>query len=170
MAFLASGVKLNDSLKAPVRAIGSRAKSGLEDALSRIQTRSTEGQVVSGRPQGGYAASEIGRAGEVSGRELEDSLYGALATGAYKDRISQKKFDQDMALAEEIGAINAPSAFDQVVGGIGNLVGAAGKFKGLYDALGSSKAPAASGGGSLPPSLSLFNNNASGIGRYLSGF
>ena len=135
MAFMAGDVKLIESLKQPLSGYATAAKGSLQDALGRITARSKEGQQATGRVQGNYGAEQIGQAGMMSERGIEDRLNSVLGNASYGDTLAQKKFEQDMALAKRIGKLNRPSTLTQVITGLGGAVDTGVQAKGLYDAL-----------------------------------
>jgi hypothetical protein len=141
MALVAGNVKLLEGLKKPLGAVADKAKGNLAEALGRVQLRSRVSQEVSGRPIGGYAEEEIGRANDMAGRGVDDALYGILGSGSFDDYRAEQDFQRQKALAERIGDMMSPSTFSQVVGGLSGVAKTGLQAKGLYDALGSVRAP-----------------------------
>lgn len=143
MAFMAGDVKLIEGLKQPLGGYATAAKGSLQDALGRISSRSKQSQEASGRVTGEYTGQQLGQAGMMGERGIDDALGGVLGDASYTDALNQKKFEQDMMLAKRVGALNRPSTIMQVIQGLGGAVDTGFQAKGLYDAL--NKQPRSSG-------------------------
>jgi hypothetical protein len=160
MSLFAGDVKLNDSIRGPLSSINKKAQGGLEAALGRIGSRQKASSVASGRVEGTYAPAELARGGAQASSGIEDALLGALGNTSYDEMTKDHDQEQNLALANEIARLNAPSVLEQVLSGLGGGAKAAGGFASLYKSLNRNQT-----GGSLPPSLSLYSPY-SGYARY----
>lgn len=132
----ASDVKLLPELNAPLSAINTKGQSNLSDALGSLTSRETTSAQASGRTPGVYAPQQISKAGSRASSGLEDALRGVAGGSSLKDTQNQREYEANMKLASEIGSINAPSMFQQLMSAATLGGSSAGEFKGLYDALG----------------------------------
>jgi hypothetical protein len=120
MAFLTAGdIKLADPLKDPLSGVGAKRQMSLEEMLGRVSKRNRAGQIASGRPMGEYTGRELGFAGDISGRGIEDALYGSLGGASYKDVVNEQEHQRKLALARRIGKAMSPSVGQEILGGIG---------------------------------------------------
>lgn len=120
MAFMTGGnVKLSEQLRDPIAGIASKRKASLESTLGRVQARSRAGQEATGRPMGEYTAQELGRAGDLSSRGVEDTLLGVIGGSSYKDVINQQEHERKMDLARRIGRAYNPKMGQEILQGIG---------------------------------------------------
>lgn len=146
MALFAGDIKLTDALKDPLKKTAKVGQDRLSSALGRVNDRFAAGASASGRPVGEYAPAEIGRAGELASRGIDDRLLGVLGQGSYGDYKGQRDFDRQMALAEEIGGLLSPSLAQEIFSGIGSAAQLGGQAYGLSKALGGR----GGGGGNVP--------------------
>lgn len=162
----ADQVLLSDPLKAPLGQISQKGQGSLADALGKVSAQASTSQIASGRPRGQYIGQALGRANTMASRGIEDSVAGALGGASLKDYQNQKEFEQNMALANEIGALNSPSLIQQILGGANSAAQGAGEFKGLYDALGRKGSSGGSSYRDTGPSLNYYDPYSSGYSRY----
>lgn len=132
----AADIKLADPLKAPLGSINTKGQGSLQSALGRIQTNATASNKASGRPTGQYQGQVTGQANTAASQGIENSLAGVLGNASLKDAKNEQEYQENLKLAKEIGAINAPSLIQEIFSSIGKGANTAGEFKGLYDALG----------------------------------
>ena len=136
MAGLVAGkVPLLDELKDPLTGIKQKRQGSLDSALGKISNRSKISATSIGRPQGEYAGFSMGQAGEMGSRGIDDALLGVAGTGSYNDVLAEQDYQRNLALADELGSLNSPSTFEEIMGGLSGAGNAAGKFGGLYKAL-----------------------------------
>ena len=161
MALLTGGgINLADPLKDPLSKIGQKSQGTLQDILGRIQGQNAMGQAVSGRPMGQYTGMELGRAGTMAGRGVEDSLYGVLGQASLQDARNAKQHEMNLALARRVGGLNKPSTLQEVLGGLGSAAQLFTAGKSIAGSFPKQSLPYKD----LPESLSLFQG--SGMGRY----
>jgi hypothetical protein len=132
----AGDVKLLPELQAPLEGINTKRQTSLADSLGTLGTREATSARASGRTPGVYAPAQITAAGGRASRSIEDALRGDSGVASLQDIKNQRAYDANVKLASEIGAINAPSLFQQLVQGATLSGQSASDFKGLYDALG----------------------------------
>lgn len=138
----AADVGLVGDLEGPLKGAGAGATENLESALGRVRGRFRAGQARSGRgvgATGDYFDQTLNQAGTMGQRGIEDRLYGALGGASYQDVLGSREHERNMALANEIAAINSPTILEQIFGGAGTAGKTGLQFKGLYDALGSKR-------------------------------
>ncbi|MCI0562723.1 MAG: hypothetical protein MN733_29940 [Nitrososphaera sp.] len=135
MPLVAGGVKLLRDLKDPLTGISAKRRGSLESELGRLTGRARAGQIATGRPQGEFIGQELGRAGDLGSRRIDDALLGILGEGSLRDFRSEQDFQRNAALAEEIGAALAPSLLQQITSGLGGLGQAGLQGAGLFQAL-----------------------------------
>jgi hypothetical protein len=135
MALFAGDIKLNDKLRDPLAAINKSSQDKLTAALGTIGTRQKTSNMASGRVMGEYAPAELARAGTQASTSIEDQLLGALGGTSYSEHLKEQEHQRDLALAKEIGSLNAPSTLQQVLGGLGGVANVAGQFGSLYKGL-----------------------------------
>lgn len=142
MAFLTGGdVKLTDQLKPILGSYNQNAQGSLSDALGRITNQAKTSARASGRVQGQYQPLALNRANSMASQGITNSLGSVLGGVSLKDIQNQKLFEQQMALANEIGDLNSPSTLQEVLAGLGGGADLALRGKGIYDAL-SRRSPA----------------------------
>lgn len=138
---MAGDVKLLDPLKAPLGGINQQGQNSLADALGKSKAQARTSQIVSGRPKGQYIGEVLGRANTMASRGIEDAVAGTLGGASLKDLQNEQEFQRNMALAQELGDLNSPSVWQEILSGLGGGAGTALQFKGLYDALNRNRAP-----------------------------
>lgn len=161
----AADIGLSDPLKDPLGKIAGQTQGNLSNALGRIKGQAATSSIASGRPVGQYQGEAIGRANTLASRGINDALGGTLGGASLKDKQNQIEFENNMALANEIGALNAPNLLQQVLGGVGGAANTGLKFKGLSDALGKNGSTGSSYQ-ETSPSLNYYNPGSSGYSRY----
>lgn len=132
----ASDVGLLEELRNPLAEINKKRQAGLQGSLGRLGTRETASSRASGRVSGEYIPQELEIAGKRASRGIEDTLGGALGGASYDELLKQKEHEQNLALANEIGALSAPTLLEQILGGLSGGGKAGAQFYGLYNALG----------------------------------
>lgn len=168
---MATDVNLLDPLKGPLGDINKKGQSSLSNALASGQNQARTSQIATGRPEGQYIGETLGRANTMASRGIEDALGGVLGGASLQDLQAQKEFEANMALVNEIAAMNEPTLFQEVLSGIGGGANTGLQFKSLYDALGRGRGGGGSGSSrSLSPNLSVYDPYSSGYGRYGGGY
>lgn len=162
----ADKVKLLDPLKGQLGGYAKSGQNSLSDALGTLNNQATTSAQASGRVMGDYQGQALGRANTMASRGINDSVAGLLGGASLKDAQSQQEFEQKMALAREIGAMNSPTMLQEIIGGISGGANVAGQGASLYQALGNRGGGGGSSSGSLPPNLSLYDPYSSGYSRY----
>jgi len=135
MAFMAGDVKLIDSLRDPLKTIRNKSQGSLSDFLGKIGAQQKTSATASGRVPSAYAPAELGRAGTRASTGIEDMLSNALGGTSYDEILKQKEHERNMALAKEIGDLQSPSTWEQVLSGLGGGARAGGQFYSLYNSL-----------------------------------
>lgn len=133
----AKDVRLIDPLKKTVGGYAQAGQSSLADALGKINNQITASQIASGRQPGQYTGQALTRADILASRGINDTAAGVLGQTSLKDTQNEQAFQDNMALAREIGALNSPSLIQEILGAVNGTADAAGKAKALYDAIGS---------------------------------
>lgn len=138
MAFMTgSSVKLRDSLKDPLSAIGGASQGRLQDVLGRITAQGQAGQMASGRPTGQYMGQMMGQANTLASRGIDDSLYGVIGNASYGQDRADRDHIRQMALAKKLGGMMKPNAMSEILSGIGSLGKLIPAGTSLYNAMGS---------------------------------
>lgn len=155
MALVAGDVRLDrlSGIRGPLEDIGSNAQASLSGALSGARTSFDKNRRTAGRIKSTYAPQRFNEVGDLASRQLEDSLYGGVGKASLSDLLAQKQFEQDVALANEIGDINRPSTLQEVLGGLGGAATLGAEGYGLYSGLGKH-----GGGGSGQPFYGVASN------------
>lgn len=135
----AGDVTLGDPLKKPLHGIQSGAQTSLADSLGASLGNATASQVASGRVRGDYTGKELGRASAAAGRGVDDALMKVLGETSLKYKQNELGYQDNLALASRIGALNKPSTLEEILAGLGGGADTALKAKGLWDALNAGK-------------------------------
>jgi hypothetical protein len=148
--------------------IGSGAMGAINSNYANLKGRTAQDSNVRGTGQNSYAANRYGVQQGLDTGNLEATLGGGLGDTAYKDVLSQRGYNQQSDLANQIAQLNKPSLLDQIFKG----VGAIGKPVAAYAGAGGFDSSGGYGGGGTgygvtgDPALSMYNPYASGYGRY----
>lgn len=135
----ASDISLLSELKAPISAINKKRQSSLTSRVGGVSDEARASMAGRGVAQSDYIPQEIGRASAMESRGIEDALLGALGGASYDEAKKQREHEQNLALAEEIGALSAPTLLQEILGGLGGGAKTGFQFSQLYDALNKNK-------------------------------
>lgn len=125
MGLVAGDVALPQDLMSTFRGIGNDAKKANTVNNAGLKKRFT----TDARPnKGGYFDERQGIQQGFDTANLESSLGGALGETAYKNKLGTRGYDENSALADQIGALNKPNLLQQIFQG----VGAVGKPLSMY--------------------------------------
>lgn len=161
----AGDVKIDPTLRANLggnNSLGSRAKAGINKTYSDTQTQFDVDARARGVKPGSYASSRLGSALGLSQEGLQTGLEGALGDAAYTNFKADRGYNENMDLAQQIGALNKPNTLEEVLGALGLAGKVGGAAYGAYNSVprqGQSY-------GQLPNNLSVYNPDASGYSRY----
>lgn len=136
MPLFGKDIKVLDTLKNPLSQISGQRRGALETELGRIGSRATASADASGRTRGSYIPAELGRASQMAGAGIDNTLLGVIGGASKKDAYSARDYMQNMQLAKMIGKLNKPSVLQEVLGGLGDIAGTGsqlyGAFKGKF--------------------------------------
>lgn len=150
--------------------IGAKGTAGINDIYSQAKTRRSGEQQMLGMAPGSdsYGAERMPISQKLSQGSLESSLGGVLGNTGYQDALSQRDYEQKRQLAEETASLNKPSLLDQIFQGVGAIGKPLAGYYGMKGKMGGGAGmDYAGGGGSLPPSLSLYPGG--GASQYYGG-
>lgn len=171
MALMASGVAIPDDLKAALGGYTKKAQGNIGGIYKNLGGNFASDQATLGHTPSGPGNSPdytLGEGEAASSRGANDALYSALGGTAYKDTLNQREYNQNTELANEVGALNRPSTLEEALTGLGAGSRLAGTGYGLFKKFKPNVPQGTPNGTDLGSSLSLFDPNASGYGRYMS--
>lgn len=141
MALYASGVTIPADLSGSIAGVGSPGYNASNNIASNyVAAKKRFGGDASVRGMNAGAATGAGsytggRLATTQGLDtgnLESALGGGVGSTAYQDALSQRDFQQQSQLANQIGSLNGMNTLEQVLGGVGAVGGTAAKIYGAY--------------------------------------
>lgn len=165
MAIFAGDIKVDPTLRASLGgnfSLGTAAQKGIGDTFAKRRVQlDADARARGVRPGGSYAGDRLGSALGLSQQGLKTGLEGILGSTAYEDYGNERGYNENVALANQIGALNKPNTLEEVLGALGLAGRVGGAVYGAYNSV----PRAGQSYGKLPNNLSMFND-VEGIDRY----
>ena len=139
MALYASGVTIDPNLKGALSGLGSPGYNAYNTIGSNYGT--AKGQMASDASARGmngaaavgpnsYAGQQMATRQGLDVGNLESALGGGLGQTAYTNALQNRDYQQQMALAKQVGSQSGMSALEQALNGIGAVGGTAASIYG----------------------------------------
>lgn len=131
----AGDVKIDPTLRANLggnNSLGSTAKTNINKTYADAQAQLDADARARGVKPGSYATSRLGSALGLSQQGLQTGLEGALGDAAYTNFKADRGYNENMALAQQIGALNKPKTLEEVLGALGLAGKVGGAAYGAY--------------------------------------
>ena len=145
----ASDVKINPTLTGSISPYGTNAYNAIGSNYAGAKNKlAGEASTLGMNPAAmtgpnSYAGQRLAATQGLDIGNLESALGGGLGNTAYSNAKEMRGYNQDTALANEIGALNKPDLLSEILGGVGNVGGTAAQIYGMY---GKNKSNSVSGG------------------------
>lgn len=148
MAMMAGGVQLDPELMKILGEIRKPQSENISSSYSRLRGTLPQGST--------YATERFDKLGGLSQGGLKTNLESVLGNTSYGDWKNERDYQHNVALAERIGGLMAPSVLQQVLGGLSGAAQAGGDIYGAYSNF--SKRPQKKAGPGISSSYDLYDS------------
>lgn len=129
MPMYAQDVKIDPTLSGALSGVGSPGYNAYNQIGSNYGA--ARKKLGSAAAPGSYADQRLSATQGLDVGNLETALAGGLGDTAYKNKLSERGYNQNVGLANEIGSLNKPDLLQQIFGGIGAVGGPLATYAGM---------------------------------------
>lgn len=119
MGLFAGDIKADPTLAANLGAVGKPAENDIRGLYDRIRKNFQTDSMGRGVKPGSYAPERFNVAQGQSEAGLRGSLEGVLGDTTYSNFKADRGYNENAALAKEIGALNKPNSLEAILGALG---------------------------------------------------